>query len=142
MHGMGRRPVVVRRNTLGGEGSYFARRAREEREAAEQAKSERAALSHRELARRYQELADLEEETARFMESWGEGPEPGEAQRSADIEVLARMAARLAGRDPDEHLILSLGKVPAFDDLLWRYPDFLARAEAAYSLLKDPARPA
>ena len=56
-------------------------------------------------------------------------------QRMADIEVLARMAARLAGRDPDEHVVLRLGDVVAFDGLLWRYPDFLARAEAAYAQL-------
>ncbi len=45
------------------------------------------------------------------------------------------MAARLAGRDPDEHVVLRLGDVVAFDGLLWRYPDFLARAEAAYAQL-------
>ena len=53
------------------------------------------------------------------------------ATRLADIEVLARMAARLAGRDPGEHVRLKLGDVVVFDDVMWRYPDFLARAEAA-----------
>ena len=56
-------------------------------------------------------------------------------QRMDDIETLARMAARLAGRDPDQHLKIALAGVVPFDDLLWRYPDFLARAEAAYHSL-------
>jgi len=61
--------------------------------------------------------------------------------RSADIETLARMAARLAGRDPDEYLKMTLGEVTAFDDYIWRYPDFLNRAEAAYALLDAPVAP-
>ena len=56
-------------------------------------------------------------------------------QRSVDIETLAKMAARHAGRDPDEHVRLKLADVVAFDDVMWRYPDFLARAEAAYDAL-------
>lgn len=60
------------------------------------------------------------------------------AERGADIETLARLAARLAGRDPDEYLKLVLGEVTAFDDYVWRYPDFLNRAEAAYALLQGP----
>jgi hypothetical protein len=59
-----------------------------------------------------------------------------DVQRSADIETLAKMAARLAGRDPDEHLRMTLGEVIAFNDYIWRYPDFLKRAEAAYAVLK------
>jgi len=55
--------------------------------------------------------------------------------RNAEIETLARIAARFAGRDPDEHVRLQLGKLVAFDDCAWRYPDFLQRAEAAYALL-------
>lgn len=55
--------------------------------------------------------------------------------RTEHIETLARVAAELAGRDPDEHLRLELGDVVAFDDVMWRYPDFLARAEAAYDVL-------
>ena len=58
-----------------------------------------------------------------------------DCDRNTDIEVLARMAARLAGRDPDEHLRMELAEVVAFDDVLWRYPDFLGRAEAAYEML-------
>jgi hypothetical protein len=58
-----------------------------------------------------------------------------ERWRVEDLETLARMAARLAGRDPDEHLKLELANVIAFDDVIWRYPDFLTRAEAAYELL-------
>jgi hypothetical protein len=53
----------------------------------------------------------------------------------ADIEVLARMAARLAGRNPDEHLTMSLGGVIPFHGPVWRYPDFMARAESAYRAL-------
>jgi len=63
------------------------------------------------------------------------------AEKSADIETLARMAARLAGRDPDEYLKMTLGAVTAFDDYIWRYPDFLNRAEAAYVLLDAPVAP-
>ena len=59
-------------------------------------------------------------------------------RRSEDIEALARMAARLAGRNPDEHLSISLGDVVPFDGPMWRYPDFLARAEAAYQALTSP----
>lgn len=50
----------------------------------------------------------------------------------------SRMAARMAGRDPDEHLKIALAEVVPFDDLLWRYPDFLTRAEAAYHALITP----
>ena len=72
---------------------------------------------------------------------WSTAPyptEPGvsEQQKAADIEVLARMAARLAGRDPDQHVRMSWGGVEAFDDVMWRYPDFLMRAEKAYSVLE------
>ena len=56
-------------------------------------------------------------------------------QKTADIETLARMAARLAGRDPGVHVEIRLGQVVAFSDVAWRYPDFMARAEAAYALL-------
>ena len=56
-------------------------------------------------------------------------------QRSADIETLARMAARLAGRDPDERVKLTLGDIVGFNDVMWRYPDFIARAHQAYALL-------
>ena len=55
--------------------------------------------------------------------------------RKDHIESLARMAAQIAGRDPDEHVRLKLADVVAFDDVMWRYPDFLARAEAAYDVL-------
>jgi len=55
--------------------------------------------------------------------------------RTEHIETLARMAAQLAGQDPDERLRLKLADVLAFDDVMWRYPDFLARAEAAYDVL-------
>lgn len=60
---------------------------------------------------------------------------PDELRMDA-IETLARLAARIAGRDPDDHAGIKLGDVMAFDDLTWRYPDFLARAEAAYRLLE------
>lgn len=64
-----------------------------------------------------------------------------DVERSADIETLARIAARLAGRDPDEHLTMTLGQVTAFDDYIWRYPDFLNRAEAAYAVLNGVTAP-
>jgi hypothetical protein len=56
--------------------------------------------------------------------------------RMEAIETLARLAARLAGRNPDDRATISFGDLMAFDDLMWRYPDFLARAEAAYHLLE------
>lgn len=58
------------------------------------------------------------------------------SEQSEDLEALARMAARLAGRDPDEHVTMALGGVIAFKGPLWRYPDFLVRAEAAYETLR------
>ena len=58
-------------------------------------------------------------------------------QRVADIENLARMACILAGQDPDRHLKMQLASVVVFDDLLWRYPDFVKRAEAAYFVLQE-----
>jgi hypothetical protein len=56
-------------------------------------------------------------------------------QKLADIETLARMAARLAGRNPDEHVRLEWDEVLAFEGAMWRYPDFLSRAERAYAVL-------
>ena len=56
--------------------------------------------------------------------------------RMEAIEMLARLAARMAGRNPDDHATIKLGQVMIFDDLMWRYPDFLARAEAVYRLLE------
>ena len=61
-----------------------------------------------------------------------------EEQKFADLKTLARMAARLAGRDPDERVVIKVGDVVAFDDVAWRYPDFVQRAEAAYRLLENP----
>jgi len=60
-----------------------------------------------------------------------------EQQKFADLKTLAQMAARLAGRDPDEHLIVKVGETVAFEDFAWRYPDFTKRAEAAYKLLDN-----
>ena len=59
-----------------------------------------------------------------------------DAKRFADIETLARLAARLAERDPDEHVTVRLGDAVAFNDVIWRYSDFLARATAAYRALE------
>jgi hypothetical protein len=58
-----------------------------------------------------------------------------EEQKFADLKTLARMAARLAGRGPDEQIVVKVGDSVAFDDVAWRYPDFVKRAEAAYKLL-------
>jgi hypothetical protein len=60
-------------------------------------------------------------------------------QKMSDIETLARMAARLAGRNPDEHFKMALGDVVPFDGPMWSYPDFLARADAAYHALTTPS---
>ena len=57
-------------------------------------------------------------------------------EKLSDLETLSRMAARLAGQDPDRHVTLKLSDVFVFDDVMWRYPDFLMRAQAAYDLLR------
>ena len=62
--------------------------------------------------------------------------------RDHDVEMLACLAARLAGQDPDRRATIRLGGVVAFDDVVWRYPDFLARAEAAYRILAADGPPA
>ena len=62
-----------------------------------------------------------------------------EEQKFDDLRTLARMAARLAGRDPDEHVEVKVGEVIAFSDAAWRYPDFINRAEAAYGILRSGA---
>lgn len=59
------------------------------------------------------------------------------AGKRADIEVLARMAARLAGCDPDKPVRLAYADDVAFEDVMWRYPDFLSRAEKAYAVLSS-----
>ena len=56
-------------------------------------------------------------------------------QKIADLKVLAIMAARLAGRDPEEKVVVRIGDHVVFDDVAWRYPDFVSRAGAAYELL-------
>jgi hypothetical protein len=58
-----------------------------------------------------------------------------DTQKQADIETLARIAARLAGRDPDQHVTMKISNIFVFDDIMWRYPDFLLRAQGAYDLL-------
>jgi len=58
--------------------------------------------------------------------------------RNQYVEKLARIAAELAGRDPDEYITLELAGVTAFDGAVWRYPDFVMRAEAAYDALVRP----
>jgi hypothetical protein len=60
------------------------------------------------------------------------------SERSEHIEALARMAARFAGRDPDEHGTLELGGEVIFKGPLWQYPDFLTRATTAYEALVAP----
>jgi len=69
-------------------------------------------------------------------------PPAREAAKLADLELLARMAARLAGRDPDEHVIIKLAGLTAFEGMMWRYPDFLGRAQEAYDMLMGPTKPA
>jgi hypothetical protein len=59
-------------------------------------------------------------------------------ERLAVLEPLAKMAARAAGRDPDERVRVVLGDTVAFDDVTWRYDDFIQRAEAAYKVLTGP----
>jgi hypothetical protein len=56
-------------------------------------------------------------------------------EKMTDIETLARMAARLAGRDSEQYVKLEWDEVLAFEGPMWRYPDFLMRAERAYAML-------
>ena len=62
-----------------------------------------------------------------------------EAEIRPEVEALAKMAARLAGHDPDKRVRIEVGGLTAFDDVAWRYPDFLQRAEAAYAVLTSDA---
>jgi hypothetical protein len=61
--------------------------------------------------------------------------------RSAGIEMLARLAALIAGKNPDKRIVIKYGDVVAFDDLAWRYPDFLVRAHAAFEILEADELP-
>ena len=45
------------------------------------------------------------------------------------------MAARLAGRDPDERIVVKDGDGVVFTDVVWRYPKYLKCAESAYDYL-------
>ena len=58
-----------------------------------------------------------------------------EQQKFADVKALAMMAARLAGRDPEQQIAVRIAGRLVFEGLVWRYPDFLQRAEKAYELL-------
>ena len=48
---------------------------------------------------------------------------------------LAKIAAQLAGRRPTEKVTISFDGAVAFNDYVWRYPDFIQRAERAYAEL-------
>jgi hypothetical protein len=39
----------------------------------------------------------------------------------ADLKALARMATRLAGREPAEHVEIRIGDKLVFRDVVWRY---------------------
>ncbi len=41
----------------------------------------------------------------------------------ADLKTLARMVARLAGREPDEQVEIRIGDTLVFSDVVWRYPE-------------------
>ena len=62
-----------------------------------------------------------------------------DAEIRPEVEALAKMAARMAGHDPDNRVRIEVGGLTAFDDVAWRYPDFLQRAEAAYAVLTSDA---
>jgi len=59
-----------------------------------------------------------------------------DTQKFADVETLARMAARLAGRNPDERVTMKIGQLMVYEGETWRYPDFLGRAKEAYDVLR------
>jgi len=56
-------------------------------------------------------------------------------KKFAGLKSLARMAARLAGRDPDERILVKDSDGVVFTDVAWRYPEYLKRAESAYDYL-------
>ena len=56
-------------------------------------------------------------------------------KKFADLKSLARMAARLAGRDTDERILVKDSDAVVFTDVAWRYPEYLKRAESAYDYL-------
>jgi hypothetical protein len=60
-------------------------------------------------------------------------------ERVADLEMLSRMTARLAGRDPDQRVTSKIAETTVFDDVMWRYPDLVLRAESAYAVLSRGA---
>lgn len=62
-------------------------------------------------------------------------------QRLADLEMLARIAARRAGRDPDERVSMILVGVTVFEGPVWQYPDFMGRAEEALAILSNAIGP-
>ena len=59
-------------------------------------------------------------------------------EKFADLKMLAMMAARLAGRDPEAHITIKIGEKVVFDDACWRYSDFIKRAQSAYEVLVGP----
>ena len=56
-------------------------------------------------------------------------------EKFADLKSLARMAARLEGRDPDERIEVRAGNTIVFAGVAWRHPDYLKRAASAYDYL-------
>jgi hypothetical protein len=62
-------------------------------------------------------------------------PRPLNGHETITKESLARMAAQLAGRNPDQRVTIELAGLVAFDGQAWRYPDFIERAERAFAEL-------
>jgi hypothetical protein len=51
------------------------------------------------------------------------------------LEILAKMAARSAGYDPDRSLVGQGGELLDLGGLAWEHPKFVAKAESAYAIL-------
>ena len=61
---------------------------------------------------------------------------PWAANYGERIEVLARIAAQVAGFDPDANMTVRLGNVVAYDGPAWRYGPHLQRAARALLALQ------
>lgn len=94
--------------------------------------------SLRNAARQIEASGDVGEQasfllTTQCPADTGAGPKP--EQEAIAKETLAKIAAQLAGRSPDEKVTVKLAGEIAFDGQVWRYPDFIDRAERAFAEL-------
>jgi len=60
--------------------------------------------------------------------------------RAEVIEQLAKIAAKLAGQNPDCERIDRLGDEVVYRGPAWQHPTFMANAEAAFDMLRGVKR--